>query len=155
MRRTVLVLGLAALGLAGCGSNTAPLSQGKAAKRFTAAYDSYLSGGRVVLHEFQLPNTAGHPEYGRPTAHEDHQAADLMDGFESKLNGIAWPTGVAEIADPVESALSEEATETRSLAGVPGTSPALGQDYKRLSATERREIAAENRLRKALGLPNR
>ena len=146
MRRTFLVLALAVLSLAGCTSSP-PLSNRGAAEAFSSADNAFFSSGRAIETE------AGY--HGRPSAAQYGQIVNVVDSFRSRLSSIAWPPRAEADAEAVESALSDYATAVRSVAGVSGSSPVLGQDYEAISGIERQELVAENRLRTALGLPTR
>ena len=111
-----------------------------------------MPGGRAIQKEDPLP-TATLPESHRPTSAEDSQIADLVDRYRKSLTSISWPQPATEDAGAVESALSQEATEIRSIDGVSGTNPVLGTDYRNLAATEKTALTAENRLRQTLALP--
>jgi hypothetical protein len=149
-----VVLAVGILSLAGCTSSAPPVSKPDAARDFTAAYSSFLAGGRAIQKQDPLP-TATHPESQRPTSAEDSQLANLIDRYRKSLTSISWPQPAAGEVGAVESALSKEATEVRSIEGVSGTSPVLGTDYRTLASTEKIELTAENRLRRGLGLPRR
>ena len=149
-----MVVAVVILALAGCTSSTPPVSKPEAAKDFTAAYKSFLVGGQAILKEDPLP-TATHPEPHRPTFAEDSQIANRVDRYRKSLTSISWPQPAGRDAGAVESALSKEATEVRSIEGVSDTNPVLGTDYRNLASTEKTELTAENRLRRALGLPRR
>ena len=155
MRRFGWVFLAAILGLAGCSSTPTPTSKSKAAEKFTAAFAAFTSGGQKILHQDQLPNTSGHPEYGPPSAAQDAAVANLLDQFRSQLISVDWPSPASDRVGAVESALSDDAADTRSIEGVSGASPAFGRDYANLTSAENRELKAEDQLRSSLGLPGR
>jgi hypothetical protein len=147
------ILTVAVVALTACTSNPPPLSKSKATEKLTAASDAFTSGIQRVLDQDQLPNATGHAEYRRPTAAEDAAIANLIEQLRSKLISVDWPSPASDKVGAVESALSDEASDTRAVEGVPGTSAALGRDYANLTNAERIELRAENQLRSALGLP--
>ena len=107
--KPVVVVALAGM-LTGWSSNP-PVSKSAAAAEFTSAYAGFLTNSQRILRQVQLPDTDGHPEYGRPTAHQNDQIASLMNQYRSRLSSIAWPAPASQDARIVESALADEAKE--------------------------------------------